>query len=271
LQACKDKILSGEWERNLAARGFIELLQYLWVVLIQDAAVLFDHLPAKLQQHQVFGESFQQYRTQLLTTMQVAQHPVEAQLQVAMPLLAQQMSTQHAAVMDRIVSTHTNTVKLVGQLQGQLTSSLHGDISFRLQPVSGNTSPGVSHMQASEQDNLNSSSEHTEVSPSTCSGSPQYSMSRGVNTVRELWTEWHKGLANQPSIEALERSYGTKWRSSVKENKFFSRRLYVIKYVRGLVQDGVSVEAAIEKADSEPGSRSIDAFSKWLRKNNSHS
>jgi len=49
LQACKDKILSGEWERNLAARGFIELLEYLRVVLIQDAAVLFDHLPAKLQ------------------------------------------------------------------------------------------------------------------------------------------------------------------------------------------------------------------------------
>ncbi|OWZ21000.1 hypothetical protein PHMEG_0004521 [Phytophthora megakarya] len=87
-------------------------------------------------------------------------------------------------------------------------------------------------------------------------------MSRRVSTVRELWTEWHDGLANQPSIESLERSYGTKWRSSTSESKFFSRRLFVVKYVRVLVQDGLSVDSAIDKADTERGRRSIDAFSK---------
>lgn len=90
-------------------------------------------------------------------------------------------------------------------------------------------------------------------------------MSRGVSTVRQLWTEWHEGIANQPSIESLERMYGTKWRSSTRESKFFSRRLYVIKYVRCLVRRGLSAESAIVKADGERGTRSIDAFSKWLR------
>ncbi|OWY93979.1 hypothetical protein PHMEG_00036432 [Phytophthora megakarya] len=90
-------------------------------------------------------------------------------------------------------------------------------------------------------------------------------MSRGVSTVRELWAEWHHGLTNQRPIQYLENTYGTQWRQSTKEAKFFSRRLCVIKYVRSLVSNGLSIETALEKADIERGRRSIDSFSKYLR------
>eukprot|EP00644_Phytophthora_capsici_P019256 jgi/Phyca11/132436/e_gw1.166.12.1 len=90
-------------------------------------------------------------------------------------------------------------------------------------------------------------------------------MSRGISTVRQLWTEWHYGLANQPTIEYLEKTFGTKWRSSAKESKFFSRRLQVIKYVQSLERAGLTIEASLDRADSERGRKSIDAFSKWLR------
>ncbi|OWZ15903.1 hypothetical protein PHMEG_00010379 [Phytophthora megakarya] len=60
-------------------------------------------------------------------------------------------------------------------------------------------------------------------------------MSRGVSTVKELWTEWHHGPTNQPSIKYLEKLYDTQWGQSTKEAKFFSRRLCVIKYVCGIV------------------------------------
>ncbi|OWZ22012.1 Short-chain dehydrogenase [Phytophthora megakarya] len=49
-------------------------------------------------------------------------------------------------------------------------------------------------------------------------------MNRKITSVRELWEEWHHGLMHQPSVEYLETKYGTKWRSSTKESKFFSRR-----------------------------------------------
>ncbi|EGZ06782.1 hypothetical protein PHYSODRAFT_530039 [Phytophthora sojae] len=90
-------------------------------------------------------------------------------------------------------------------------------------------------------------------------------MSRRVSTVHELWTEWHHGLASQPSIEYLVETFGTKWRASSKEAKFFSRRRCVINHVRRLVNGGLSVEGAIDRADSERGNKSIDSYSKWLR------
>ncbi|OWZ15572.1 hypothetical protein PHMEG_00010762 [Phytophthora megakarya] len=90
-------------------------------------------------------------------------------------------------------------------------------------------------------------------------------MSRGVSTVKELWTEWHDGIANQPSIQHLENTYGTKWRQSSKEAKFYSRTLCVINYVHTLVSGGLTTEAALERADMERGRRSIDALSKYIR------
>lgn len=75
---------------------------------------------------------------------------------------------------------------------------------------------------------------------------PQHSMSRGISTVSELWTEWHVGLSTHPSIEYLDQTYGCKWRSSSKEAKFYSRRHYVIKYVRSLVNRGLSIESALK-------------------------
>lgn len=124
LRSFKEKIISEEWERNLAARGFIEFLEFLRIVLVQDAAILFEHLPARIRHHKVFGDCFQQYRTNLSAAMLTAQHPVESQLQVAMPLLTEQIRTQHAAVMDKVEARHKDLVNVVQRLEGQLTSFL---------------------------------------------------------------------------------------------------------------------------------------------------
>lgn len=65
------------------------------VVLLQDAAFLYDQLPPRIRHHKIFGETFQQYRTDAIIGAQSSEHPVEMQLQVAMPLLSQQIKTQH--------------------------------------------------------------------------------------------------------------------------------------------------------------------------------
>ncbi|OWY99819.1 hypothetical protein PHMEG_00029119 [Phytophthora megakarya] len=90
-------------------------------------------------------------------------------------------------------------------------------------------------------------------------------MGRGGSSVKELWAEWHDGIANQPSIQHLENTYGTKWRQSSNEAKFYSRRLCVINYVHTLVSSGLTTDATLERADIERGRRSIDALSKYLR------
>ncbi|ETO63775.1 hypothetical protein F444_18590 [Phytophthora nicotianae P1976] len=87
------KILDGTWERKLAARGFTELMEYLCVVLIQDSAFMFEHLPPRIKNHAAFGDRFQQYRKQVLARAQTSQHSMEMQLPVAMPLLSQQNRT----------------------------------------------------------------------------------------------------------------------------------------------------------------------------------
>ena len=41
---------------------------------------------------------------------------------------------------------------------------------------------------------------------------PQYKLSREISTVPDLWREWTVGLAGLPSVEELDRRYGSKWR-----------------------------------------------------------
>jgi len=66
---------------------------------------------------------------------------------------------------------------------------------------------------------------------------PQYSMSRAIQTIPELWQEWIIGLQGQPSIEKLDELYGSSWRSgptAASERQFYSRRKTVITEIRRL-------------------------------------
>ncbi|KUF78719.1 Acyl-CoA synthetase family member 2 [Phytophthora nicotianae] len=273
VEHCQKQILDGNWEDNLAARGFLDLLLYLRVVLLQDCAVLLDDLPAQFRQTSLFGEKFQLFRTQALAGAASATAPIQMQLQNAMPLLSTQISTQHAAVMQKLETRHNEITQLLAQTNNNLTSLLQGDMAFRLVPIdnasasvtSTNINLDTAESAHSQQSVPYRSSSGVTHEP-TISDAQRYSMSRGVSTVRELWTEWHVGLSNRPSIESLEKKYGRKWRLSSKESKFYSRRHCVIKYVRFLINQGSTVESALNIAEAEKGTRSIDAFSKHLSK-----
>lgn len=65
----------------------------------------------------------------------------------------------------------------------------------------------------------------------------QYSMSRAVHTIPELWQEWTVGLQGQPSIERLDELYGSRWRSGpskAPERQFYSRRKVLITEIKRL-------------------------------------
>ena len=93
----------------------------------------------------------------------------------------------------------------------------------------------------------------------------QYKMLRGSDSVFQLWIEWTLGLMGGPSIEALDRCWGARWRVSCGEPMFYSRRSKVIAEIRRRVGDGTARDErhAIDQLEQLRGSRSLD----WLCKN----
>ncbi|GJJ73799.1 hypothetical protein EMPS_06157 [Entomortierella parvispora] len=95
-----------------------------------------------------------------------------------------------------------------------------------------------------------------------------YEMSRGIDTVREAWNEWTIGLSPLlPSVEQMDKKHGTKWRTSIKERKFYSNRLVIIREVRRLTAlTGQSADNVIDQLDREVKSTSWTKMVTRLRK-----
>lgn len=91
-----------------------------------------------------------------------------------------------------------------------------------------------------------------------------YRMLRGSDSVFQLWTEWTLGLAGGPSIEALDRCWGPRWRTGSGEAMFYSRRK-IINEIRRRVEAGTARDErqAVDQLEQLRGMRSLD----WLGKN----
>ena len=92
-----------------------------------------------------------------------------------------------------------------------------------------------------------------------------YRMLRGSDSVFQLWTEWTLGLAGGPSIEALDRCWGSRWRTAGSEAMFYSRRRRIINEIRRRVEAGTARDErqAVDQLEQLRGTRSLD----WLCKN----
>ena len=67
---------------------------------------------------------------------------------------------------------------------------------------------------------------------SVADGPPAYRMCRTIKTVEGLWREWTEGLPGQPSITALDKRWGTRWRAGRgSELQWYSLRQEVIREV----------------------------------------
>ena len=66
---------------------------------------------------------------------------------------------------------------------------------------------------------------------------PDYTMSRTIQTIPELWQEWTLGLLGQPAIKKLDELYGSRWRTGpgkASERQFYSRRKTLITKIQRL-------------------------------------
>ena len=94
-------------------------------------------------------------------------------------------------------------------------------------------------------------------------------MCRAVRTVKELWREWTVGLQGHPSIEALDRKWGNRWRAGRHSKlQWYSLQLEVIREIRRLAQaQGMGEDAAMWQVSlqQQQASCSLDQFYKLLR------
>jgi hypothetical protein len=72
----------------------------------------------------------------------------------------------------------------------------------------------------------------------------QYEMNRNIQSVEEVWCEWHSGFNGGPAIVSLDTTYGNSWRSyrladgsrdkkrCNRESKFYGRRKKFIDWIK---------------------------------------
>ena len=192
------------------------------------------------------------YNRRLLAIATHAADPSNALLQRCVPILEQSIRTMHQDLSARLtdqLNTQARTNDYITRLvTGQATISLN----INLPPVNSNEQPTSSNIITTS---IPSSSPSTNPSippadDSNNHGVPTYSMSRGIVSIPDLWREWYEGLCGNYSISELERRWGTQWRKSEKEKKFFNRRYAIIKEIeRYAVERGISTQTAVEEAE----------------------
>lgn len=77
-----------------------------------------------------------------------------------------------------------------------------------------------------------------DVNNNTYNGFVQrYRMNRAIKTVTDLAREYYEGLPGQPSVMALERRFGSTWRSSAGERTFFHKRYVIIQRIENVINN----------------------------------
>lgn len=99
-------------------------------------------------------------------------------------------------------------------------------------------------------------------------GPPQIRFPRTLCSVQDLYQLWRHGFAMMPSVDELERQWGSRWRLRNERQLFSMRKVVMDEVVRLAGARGRSEEDAVrelEKQRVESGNLSLDALAKRLK------
>jgi hypothetical protein len=246
---------------DLAAQGFLKLLQQLRTVILQDAVFLQIEMPShSMWKHRLFQRlDFKQFSQELLQSARTTETPYEIQLQQSVPAIADRITSTEHTLQQTISSNQFQLLDYLRTISGQVNDLTSGQISFTVR-ANGLESgleqytlaqdliqPTIDINQKDQLEDKDSILEQPRlVSTALLTEMPSYSLSRTISTVRELWAEWTIGLNGQPAVQALEQQYGAKWRSESKERVMFGRRKIIIDEIYARTKDGTPVIKAVE-------------------------
>jgi hypothetical protein len=145
----------------------------------------------------------------------IDEDPYSLAIRKAVPALNDWLRTMTGVIQNGQV-THTQALStLEGMLVsriGQLTSAIDDFVggSFTCQFVPRSQAQPVAAASGSVGPLAPVPLPVTALAKATPAEPGQYSMSRAVHTIPELWQEWTVGLNGQPSIERLDELYGSR-------------------------------------------------------------
>ena len=75
---------------------------------------------------------------------------------------------------------------------------------------------------------------------------PVYKLFRNLTTVHEVWQEYKYGTNGNPSVESIEKQFGTKWLNSSSELRFYYNRKLICDYINNSINNGMSESDAVK-------------------------
>jgi hypothetical protein len=243
-------------QKNFALDGYLRLLSWLRIVILQDAAVMIDNYhPSIVFNHPFFSsEEFISYKLALKQNLETQANPIEQEIQRVLPELCRQIHNNSNSLKDHLLAAiSTSTTQLSQKLQNTenklqfCVCNLHSAITSCLDNALTTfqqlpTVPTVTTEQFSEGQGTGSEMNPnvTELNitgldineENTRMPSFESVISSSVTTVPEVLQEWEVGLNNRPSVASVESLWKNKWRMGSQNQKMFSRRHLIVNMIQ---------------------------------------
>lgn len=264
----KHKKKHADIDDSRACLGFLELLQFMRVVILQDVVFLKQKHPNFFVfKAAVFKTRlFRDFERRLIEVAGETTEPAELKLQQVIPDLLNRIDNQHDQTnasmrenkvfherheanlhrlenrMDQVAAVAAVALKTLGSVAQSFNPLLlNNAIRFLTgesggfynaptpAPIATSTSISDTNQEPNSAD-VQSSGSRSEIAEAPPEHNiPQYSPDRNICTVKELWKEWKEGLISPMfAMEKLEAKYKAGWRSNPTDSKFFTRRKIII-------------------------------------------
>ena len=284
-------------EQNMAAGAFLELAEWLREVLLQDAVFLRESYPDHpLFQDPVFScPEFATFASKVRSFCQQAHEDSHTTaIQKSMPVVAEKLRvvlSQQTAAEQLADRRHMELLAVNQDLSAKLDELSHASYTITYSPgrrtvvqqvevprthqqrreiarditptPTARPSPAIPLIQSApppeQEQGSEGSAQDEQLRP------PSFKLPRSVKSVQDLLRLWRQGLAGMPSVDALEREWGSRWRPSTEKNYFSTRKVIVDEVRRQAQSKGLAEDIIARQMDEERGSNSLDKLFKAIR------
>ena len=272
-------------EQNLAAGAFLELLEWLREVLLQDAVFLRQSYP----NHPIFQDpvfsctEFEAFAGKVRESCRQAQQDSHTTaIQKAIPVVAEQLRTVLAqqSAAGQLAERHMD---LLANVDAKMDEFLRTTYTITIGPGSRTCASHqqrhsvaretVATLQTAGAIHTPPSPEQERMSVGAAQGRvqneppkpPSFKLPRSVKSVQELLRLWRQGWDGMPSVDSLECDWGARWRQSTEKNYFSTRKVIVDEVRRRAQSKALAEDIVARQMDEERGSDSLDKLFKAIR------
>jgi hypothetical protein len=283
-------------ELNLAAGAFLELLDWLRLVLLQDSVLMRKAFP----DHPIFLDPlFSSPEYGLFAAKvedacsQVYEDSRALAIEKAVPEIAEQMRKEFnlRLTLERSAERrHAEVVSAINLLKQSIDTLSQATYFIELTPNRRHASQrvesrreqqrgqeasltppsvhlsGVSSRPTSQAQALFPQPASISTAAPTSNQPPSFTLPRTIDTVQNLLGLWRRGMGIMPSIDSLEQTWGSRWRPKSEKNFFSTRKSIIDEVVKRAIASGLPELEVARRMDLQRGKDSLDKLMKSLRK-----